>query len=161
MVEEIRSTLRLDTIRVHLPDDLSLPIRMAGSALEVVLLELLKNARKFHPCHEPQVTITVTPLVANRVRVEVADDGLTLSAVQLDNIWTPYYQGERHFTGEVPGMGLGLSMVRHIVWQAGGTCRARNHRDGPGVVIELDLPLLPAPIPMQEDAQADAQKVPA
>jgi signal transduction histidine kinase len=126
---------------------------LAESALEVVLLELLKNAKKFHPRHEPRVEITVVPTATNRVRIEVMDDGVTLSATQLDHIWTPYYQSERTFTGEVPGMGLGLAMVRNIIWQAGGTCQARNRRDGPGLAIEIELPMCAAAVPGQAVCQ--------
>jgi nitrogen fixation/metabolism regulation signal transduction histidine kinase len=56
-------------------------------------------------------------------------------------MWTPYSQGEKSFTGEAKGMGLGLAAVAAMVWEVGGTCRARNRADGPGVTIELVLPL--------------------
>ncbi len=57
-------------------------------------------------------------------------------------IWLPYYQGERTFTGEVPGMGLGLSLVRSLLWRVGGSCFAANRPDGPGLLIGLQFPLL-------------------
>jgi K+-sensing histidine kinase KdpD len=57
-------------------------------------------------------------------------------------MWTPYYQGEKHFTGESAGMGLGLSMVASLIWNVGGSCRAYNRDDGPGIVIDLVIPLL-------------------
>jgi nitrogen fixation/metabolism regulation signal transduction histidine kinase len=56
-------------------------------------------------------------------------------------VWSPYYQDEKYFTGQMPGMGLGLAMVAAIVWGVGGTCRIHNREQGPGVVVELVLPL--------------------
>ena len=55
-------------------------------------------------------------------------------------MWTPYYQAEKLFTGEVRGMGLGLAMVASLVWEAGGSCRMFNRADGPGITVELLLP---------------------
>ena len=52
----------------------------------------------------------------------------------------PYYQGERYLTGNVAGMGLGLPLVASLVWEIGGQCRLSNREDGPGVVVELQLP---------------------
>ena len=68
------------------------------------------------------------------------DDGLSLSPEQIANAWMPYYQGERYVTGNVPGMGLGLSTVAALVWEVGGQCRLANRVDGTGVVVELSSP---------------------
>jgi signal transduction histidine kinase len=58
-------------------------------------------------------------------------------------VWSPYYQGEKFFTGEMAGMGLGLPGVASLVWEVGGRCRIYNQPAGPGVVIELTLPIAP------------------
>jgi hypothetical protein len=57
---------------------------------------------------------------AATVNLRIDDDGLTLSPEQLARAWSPYYQGEKYFTGQATGMGLGLSMVATLVWGAGG-----------------------------------------
>ena len=76
-----------------------------------------------------------------RTSFNICDDGLALSPEQLAQVWTPYYQGEKYFAGEVTGMELGLPMVASLVWGVGGTCRIHNREEGPGVVVELVLPL--------------------
>jgi nitrogen fixation/metabolism regulation signal transduction histidine kinase len=73
--------------------------------------------------------------------LKAADDGLTLSPEQLTRVWTPYYQGEKYFTGEAAGMGLGLPTVASLIWEVGGTCRLYNRNDSPGVVVELAIPI--------------------
>jgi len=120
-------------------------LRISLSALEGILNELLENSRKFHPRHDPQISVTVEPVLVSSglkaVRLVVMDDGITLSSIQLGKMWEPYFQVERTFTGEVPGMGLGLSQVRTILWQIGGSCSATNRTDSPGLVVEIILPL--------------------
>ena len=79
---------------------------------------------------------------SDAIRLRISDDGLTLSPEQLDKMWMPYYQGEKYFTGEQEGMGVGLSMVASLIWEVGGTCHAYNRTEKKGVVIELTLPLV-------------------
>ena len=47
-------------------------------------------------------------------------------------------------SGEVPGLGLGLSIVGALVLESGGRYRLFNRADGPGIVVELTLSLAPA-----------------
>ena len=69
-------------------------------------------------------------------------DGTELSPEQAEHAWEPFFQGENHMTGEVPGTGLGLSTVSSIVWSQGGSCSIGNRTDRRGVVVEIVLPLL-------------------
>jgi signal transduction histidine kinase len=146
LITEIYTVLALESLKVEQED-----IELSGSpsksylplsrqALAMILQELLENAHKFHPEHAPTVKIKLS-LEPGYLTLQVSDDGLTLSPEQLSKIWVPYYQGEKYFTGQITGMGLGLAMVAALVWEAGGSCRAFNREAGPGVVIELRLPL--------------------
>jgi signal transduction histidine kinase len=57
-------------------------------------------------------------------------------------VWIPYYQGEKHITGEVAGMGLGLSVVKSTIVSKGGGITLRNNSHGPGIQVLIDLPLI-------------------
>lgn len=109
-------------------------------SIEVIFWELLENAKKFHPRNMPVIAIAVAATGVQQVRIQVWDDGLTLSPEQLVQMWMPYYQVDKFSTGQIAGMGLGLSMVATQVWSVGGSCRSFNREDGPGIVIELTLP---------------------
>ncbi len=111
-------------------------------SLELILWELLENAQKFHPQHAPVVDVRLFRSAVQKVCIHIRDDGVRLSPEQLVRMWIPYYQGDKFTTGQVKGMGLGLSMVSTQVWGVGGTCRAFNRDDGPGIVVELCLPAL-------------------
>ncbi|MGC9393425.1 MAG: ATP-binding protein [Anaerolineae bacterium] len=115
-------------------------LQLSSWSLEAILWEILENAIKFHPRNTPTIAIDVARTGVQKVRLQVWDDGLTLSPEQLVHMWMPYYQGDKFATGQVAGMGLGLSMVATHVWSVGGSCRSFNREDGPGIVIELVLP---------------------
>lgn len=116
-------------------------LRLSRRGVTSLLWELLENAQKFHPQHTPNVQVTLVDKPPDKLLLCIADDGVHLSSEQLARVWLPYYQAEKHFTGERPGMGLGLAMVATILWEVGGECRFRNRPDGPGVIVELELPL--------------------
>jgi len=142
LVAEINDSLEIESLNVsYQGGELDkADVTISRRAVELILWELLENAKKFHPHESPEVEVKITS-ISGGVRLQVCDDGLTLSPDQLIKMWTPYYQAESGFSGQVPGMGLGLSMVATLVWQVGGACRAYNREGAPGVVVELDLPL--------------------
>jgi len=141
LVTAAAAELELPPVAVFYTDcPVSLRTVLPRRAMALIVSELLENARKFHPRRAPQIEVTVACDDAASVTLRVADDGLTLSPEQLAQVWTPYYQAEKHFTGEVAGLGLGLTMVSTLVWGVGGDCAITNRTPPPGVVVELTLP---------------------
>jgi PAS domain S-box-containing protein len=129
-------TVRYDRIE----DPSAIWLALSRQALELIVWELLDNAKKFHPQHTPAVEIKVST-TADALRIDFGDDGVTLAPDQLTKLALPYYQLERYFTGEVAGMGLGLTMVTALLWEVGGRCRITNRQTGAGIVAELIIPL--------------------
>jgi signal transduction histidine kinase len=142
MVRAICEPLRMRNVVVFLPEQLgSRVLALTYDALEIILYELLLNARKFHPEKNPTVEVAAEQIDENYIRIRVADDGQTLSIEQLSWAWLPYVQGEKDFTGELPGMGLGFPMVATLLWKVGGDLLLRNRHNGPGVIVEMKIPL--------------------
>jgi K+-sensing histidine kinase KdpD len=143
IVTKIRNDLRLPSVRVFGQVDVEdVQLILSRRAVESILWEILENAQKFHPLQSPLVGVTITPcLEESAVNLKIADDGLTLSPEQLSQAWLPYYQGEKYFTGQATGMGLGLPTVASLIWEAGGSCSLYNRAEGAGVVVELNIPL--------------------
>jgi K+-sensing histidine kinase KdpD len=142
LATEIGSGLGIESVRVTCPQTLSTAcIALSAQTMELALWEILENAYKFHPRNAPVVEIAVAHVRSGQVSVQVQDDGTSIPPEHLSRIWVPYYQGEKDFTGEVPGTGLGLPTVAALVWEVGGTCRAYNRQDGAGIVVELLLPV--------------------
>jgi DNA-binding response OmpR family regulator len=142
LVAEISQNLELTSVIFSGQENVAeLQLALSQQALEWILWEILENAKKFHPRQSPTVELS-TQRNGHSLRLKVADNGLSLSPEQLNQVWTPYYQGEKYFTGEASGMGLGLATVASLVWEAGGNCRLYNRPDGPGVVVELTVPVM-------------------
>ncbi len=112
-------------------------------AIEVILRELLHNAQKFHPQQTPALEISLSYSPSqSQIKLKISDDGLTLSPEELTQIWMPYYQVDKYLTGQVQGMGLGLSRVALLIKSVGGSYRVYNRLNKSGLVIELMLPCL-------------------
>lgn len=145
LVNQIRTDLQLKPVSFVIHEELQNAWTLfSRQALGLVMWEILENAKKFHPHHDPAVEIEATPAGADFVQIAIRDNGTSLAPDQLSQIWMSYYQGEKYTTGETKGMGLGLAMVASLIWEAGGTCEAYNREDGPGIVVNLVIPLLKA-----------------
>lgn len=143
LVTQLAGELSLAHVEVSIADSLDdVSLLPSQWSIEAMMLEILENARKFHPHQTPTVTIDVARIGVQQVRIRIMDDGLTLSPDQLVRMWMPYYQADKYSTGQVAGMGLGLSLVATQVWGVGGTCRSYNRDAHPGIVVELVLPCI-------------------
>lgn len=142
IVTEICASLQLQPVKVATAAALEKALfSVSPAALELILREILENAVKFHPARAPEIIITIAAAEAQTAIIQIQDNGRTLAPNQLAQMWMPYYQGEKYFTGETEGMGLGLAMVASVVWGVGGACRSYNRTDQAGIVVELTLPL--------------------
>ena len=142
LVADVASALDIASIRVVCAEQVQDEyLVVSRQAVELILWELFENAVKFHPQHTPAVQVHVRRIDRERVGLYVIDDGVHISPEHLPHLWRPYYQGEKYFTGESKGMGLGLSAVAGLVWNVGGTCRISNRDDWAGVQVELILPV--------------------
>jgi two-component system, cell cycle response regulator len=143
LVERIATEIGISNLAVSVSEWLNgIKIVLPYQSVEVLLWEILGNSKKFHPAGMPHVTVDVLPGNSHNIIFKFSDDGITLSPKQLNTAWLPYYQGEKDFTGEVPGMGLGLSTVNTIVWGAGGSSRMMNRENEPGVMVKLTIPVV-------------------
>jgi signal transduction histidine kinase len=146
LASQVSANLGLELARLEFdnPTDLSTAwIPLSQRTLELILWEIFENSKKFHPDHKPIVEMQVSKNRNDGICIKIQDDGLSLSPEQLSQMWMPYYQGEKYSTGEVKGMGLGLSTVASLIWEIGGTCQAYNRTDKNGIVVELSIPMVP------------------
>ncbi|MDT8304644.1 MAG: response regulator [Anaerolineae bacterium] len=142
MVEKMAASLEINSIALAGLTKLGpTRLRLSPVAMETILWEVLENAKKFHPQKNPEVQVFAFLMDSGEVGVWVGDNGQNLSPEQLAQVWSPYYQGEKGFTGEISGMGLGLAMVATIIWGVGGRCRMYNRPNGSGVIVELIIPV--------------------
>ncbi|MFI5310440.1 MAG: sensor histidine kinase [Gemmatimonadales bacterium] len=116
-------------------------------ALRQVLLNLLDNAVKYGG-ENAAVTVDVGPLVATAgrragVRLTVTDTGPGVPASERERIWRPFERGSTARTRAAGGSGIGLTIVREIAGEHGGTAVIENGVAG-GARFVVDLHDLPA-----------------
>ena len=144
LVERLKKEMEIVSVESVIdPDMLKEAVTLSPLQFETVCRELFENARKFHPKQRPALKLTVARGKGRALRLTLRDDGVNLSPDQLAQVWTPYYQGEKRTTGEVDGMGLGLSAVKSIIVSKAGSIKMQNNPTGPGVELSLELPLVP------------------
>jgi K+-sensing histidine kinase KdpD len=140
-IEIIEKEHNLQKVEIFgLEDVAEYSFTLSDSAFRWILVELALNAKKFHPTNDPKCYVRLSR-EENQIVFKFGDDGLHLSPEQIENVWKPYYQGEKYFTGETPGVGIGLSTIASYIWEAGGTFALYNRKDCKGVEVKLTLPL--------------------
>jgi signal transduction histidine kinase len=118
-------------------------------AFRQILLNLLTNAIKFsHPGDEVVISARIT---SDRLALTVRDHGIGMSEALLARIGRPFEQAINDPAHAREGTGLGLSLVRSLVGQHGGTLHIES-REGAGTVATCELPLAQAATGTAADA---------
>jgi signal transduction histidine kinase len=136
------------------------PVRALANAgaLERVLANLLTNAAKFSPA-DSRIVVSVR---CNRdhAALEVADQGSGIAAEDRERVFARFYRGESDAARGTRGAGIGLSVVRELVHQMGGTVMALpNTPQGTRMVVQLPLEDAASPVvPSVNGAHAHAER---
>lgn len=120
-------------------------ITVVGDAdrLQQVLWNLLSNAIKFTP---PGGRIEITlKSFGQQAQIQVSDTGQGIQADLLPHIFERFRQGDSSTTKAIGGLGLGLSIVRHLVELHGGVVQANSPGEGQGATLSVWLPLRSLP----------------
>ncbi len=125
---------KAQTLELQLPER-QLHIRGDPKVLRFVLLNLLTNASKYSGAHQP-IHLRVRSELGTVV-VEVEDHGIGIPEEDIPRLFQPFARGSN--TQGIPGVGLGLSMVREFVQLHRGTVEVRS-RVGVGTTVLLRFP---------------------
>jgi signal transduction histidine kinase len=103
-----------------------------------LLTNLLANAIKYSPA-VPTTTgkidlqLTWTP---DRVSLTVRDNGIGIPPESVAQLFEPFYRADN--TGDIPGTGLGLALVKQCADRQGGSVRIEaGLAKGSGFVVDL------------------------
>jgi two-component system OmpR family sensor kinase len=97
---------------------------------------VVRNAIKHTP---PAAGVSiVASATAQRLRIEVMDEGEGVAPDELDTIFEAFYRGRN--SSAYRGYGLGLAIARRVIEAHGGRLSARN-RDSGGLCVSIELPL--------------------
>ncbi|MGV3570392.1 MAG: ATP-binding protein [Ramlibacter sp.] len=107
------------------------------SRLKQVICNLVQNSARYTPS-AGSIAIRVMRVDKEAV-VEVADNGVGISAQDLPHIFGLFSQGAGNVGGH--GLGVGLTLVRQLVHDHGGTVRAASDGANQGSRFTVSLPL--------------------
>jgi signal transduction histidine kinase len=142
-------------IRIHSDlDPAAGAIQGDPGRLEQVCWNLLTNAIKFTP-RDGDVTVTLER-VDSHVEIRIRDTGEGIAPDALPGIFERFKQGDTSTTRRHGGLGLGLSIVRHLVEMHGGSVRARSDGPGLGSTFTVALPIRAVRTPAATIADAEA-----
>ncbi|AEG93039.1 hybrid sensor histidine kinase/response regulator [Ramlibacter tataouinensis] len=146
---------RSQRLAVELPDD---PVVLDGDSVRLaqVLSNLINNASKFSP---PDTRIALRArYAAGKVTIAVQDQGVGIAPDFLPHIFDLFAQADQSLDRSQGGLGIGLTLVKHLVELHGGRVEARSEGIGRGTEVSVQLPASLAPAQRPAEPVAAAAK---
>ncbi len=145
---------RAEAAGVELVTELDAVDRCVGDRdrLAQVLDNLLSNALKFTPPGGRVVVRLASD--GSRARIEVADTGMGIAAEDVSQLFDRFYRARNATGRSIPGLGLGLTIVRTIVEGHGGTVSVSSE-SGRGSTFTVLLPAAGSGTRSREPSRAD------
>jgi CheY-like chemotaxis protein len=117
----------------------SVPCLIDSGRVHQVLSNVIGNAIKF-TANGGHVAVTLRSS-AEAALIEVNDDGIGIAASFLPYLFDRFRQGDMRQSRSFGGLGLGLSIARHLVELHGGAITAQSPGEGRGATFRIELPL--------------------
>jgi PAS domain S-box-containing protein len=121
-------------------DPLAGPVRGDPARLQQCVWNLLTNAVKFTP-KGGKVQVSLER-VNSHLELCVIDTGEGIKPELLPHLFERFRQGDASTTRRHGGLGLGLSIVKHLIELHGGKVRAKSPGPDQGSTFCIELPLL-------------------
>ena len=137
-IETVRPAIEAKKINLDTRIE-SIIIRGDQNRLQQIFWNLLTNAIKFTPTGG-NVDVSVHS-VNSRARIMIRDTGQGIKDEFLPLIFNRFQQADVGITRNFGGLGLGLSIVRHLVELHGGTIKVESEGPQKGSTFTLELPL--------------------
>jgi PAS domain S-box-containing protein len=122
-----------------------LPVLGDRMRLHQIVGNLVANSVKFTPAGG-QIDVRVEQ-ANDKARLVVEDTGDGIEPEFLPHVFERFRQAEGNIMRRHGGLGLGLTLVRHLVEAHQGQVRAESAGKGKGAKFTVDLPLTTAPLP--------------
>jgi CheY-like chemotaxis protein len=106
--------------------------------LQQMVWNLISNAIKF-TAKGGRVTVSLQRSGSDAA-ITVSDTGVGIKPDSLPHIFDRFQQADQSITRRFGGLGLGLSIVKHLVELHGGSIRAESPGDGQGASFTIVLP---------------------
>jgi PAS domain S-box-containing protein len=111
-----------------------------SSRLQQIVWNLLSNSIKFTP-RGGRVRVSLR-FSGSHATIEVVDNGAGIRPDFLPYVFDRFHQADRSITRRFGGLGLGLSIVKHLVELHGGDVLAASEGEGKGATFTVTLPVV-------------------
>jgi PAS domain S-box-containing protein len=136
VLQDLQFTIRERHVIVEVGDNLPV-VRYNPTQLSIVIRNLISNAIKFNRATEPRISIACAREPEEFV-VSVSDNGIGIESEYFEKIFMIFQR--LHRTEEYRGTGAGLTIVKKIVENHGGTVRVRS-TPGEGSTFSFTIPV--------------------
>lgn len=109
-----------------------------ASRLQQIVWNLLSNAIKFTP-RGGRVTVRLFA-EPGHVGISISDTGIGIKPDFMDHLFQRFRQADASITRRHGGLGIGLSICRHLVELHGGTLTAQSEGEDKGSTFTVQLP---------------------
>ena len=139
-VKNLTSFAEWSGVAVHYATSADVKVQMDPEAIQTLVSNLVMNAVQ-HSSRgsEVRVSVRTNGHGPGKVMLEVQDFGAGISAENLSHVFDRFYREDPSRSRETGGAGLGLSICKSIVENAGGTIEIRSeHGKGTTVIALLE-----------------------
>ncbi len=141
-LDAIRPAAEAKSIRLRrIIDPIAGPVSGDPTRLQQIIWNLLSNAIKFTP--KGGSVDLLLERVNSHLELTAHDTGIGIHPDFLPFVFERFRQADSSTTRSFGGLGLGLSIVKHLVELHGGTVRAKSAGEGQGATFIVSLPLAP------------------
>jgi signal transduction histidine kinase len=138
-IEGVRPAADAKEIRLEVDmDPAGIVLRADGDRLQQVIWNLVVNAVKFTK-RKGLIRVRVRR-TESEVELSVQDDGEGIPAAFLPHVFETFRQSESVTSRSHGGLGIGLSIVKHLVELHGGSIDAQSPGAGQGATFTVRLP---------------------
>ena len=128
---------RSQQLVLELPQE---PVVVDGDSVRLaqVLSNLINNAAKFSPANSR--ILLKASFDGGQVEILVKDEGSGIDPAFLPHIFDLFAQADQSLDRSQGGLGIGLTLVKHLVELHGGSVEARSEGVGRGTEVTVRLP---------------------
>jgi len=128
------------TLTLHLPHAQAAIVNADPTRLGQVVANLLNNAAKYTP-EGGHIEVGVR-CEGDEAVISVKDDGVGLAAHMLPRVFDMFTQVDHTLSRSQGGLGIGLTLVKHLVEMHAGKVVAQSDGPGRGCVFTVRIPLV-------------------
>ncbi|MES2872862.1 MAG: PAS domain-containing sensor histidine kinase [Bacteroidota bacterium] len=132
LIEEMQMITKQNQVIVYQHSGISSYINLDPALLKNSIINLISNAIKYSG--ENTFIEYITELNDSGLTMTVKDNGIGIPKEEQKNLFEPFFRA--HNTGNIPGTGLGLNIVKRYVELMGGTVVCKSAQDK-GTTITL------------------------